>query len=244
MGWDIGEDPDDADFLKAVRGNTRVDLTTGFGPYLRSAVRIVSNIGETYGFVEDDRNTRLDLTELFAQFLQYRFNPLMGLIHDVAEKKTVAGEPSSITNWDLTDGVQHPLLSRLYPLWIEDVKDAVNQYGARGLAAAPAAFAGLSVSTYGNALKKGKINVMLDRVGYLPLPPTIPEGFDIRPRGKKAVEDMWVGILAQSISSQYGYLLALPPDQAKERIEKMARRARRSVEPLWVAHGARPATER
>ncbi len=84
---------------------------------------------------------------------------------------------------------------------------------------------------------------MLDRVVYLPLPPAVPEDFDIRPRGKKAVEDMWAGILAQSISAQYGYLLALTPDQAKERIEKMAARARRSVEPLWVAYGTRLAND-
>jgi len=54
---------------------------------------------------------------------------------------------------------------------------------------------------------------------------------------------MWVGILAQSISAQYGYLLTLPPDRAKERIEKMAARARRSVEPLWVAYGDRLAND-
>ena len=152
----------------------------------------------------------------------------------LAERETVVGEPSEMFNFDLRDGVRNPVMNNLVNLWMEDVKDAYNEWGPAGAALAfPLTFTGISVSTYGNALKSGEMIELLNDVDYRPQAPQAPTDIEVSPARKKYIEDMWAGILAEQLITNQITIQNMPQEVAQKFVGNLARIQRDKVEYLW-----------
>ena len=63
FGWDVGDDPDEADFGKFVKGNTRVDASFGFRPLCKNCYQINTSIASTHDLADADINTQHDVLQ-------------------------------------------------------------------------------------------------------------------------------------------------------------------------------------
>lgn len=142
-GADVEVDPRSTDFGKIKVGNTRIDMLGGFGQYLTLFGRQVT--GETkkgngdvksltegkYG--DDNRKT------IIARFFENKTSPVASYILNLLDGKNFKGEDVN---------VPEETLKLFLPMIYGDVKEAVEEYGAKGLTAAVPIMFGVGVSTY------------------------------------------------------------------------------------------------
>jgi hypothetical protein len=151
----VGWDPRSSDFAKLRFGNTRIDVLAGHQQLARLYAQLISGkvISSTTGREidlngSDSKNgfaragmTRLDV---LSRFMEAKASPLASLAITMLRGKDFLGKPVSIPN---------EVLTRLTPMPIQDVADAVRESGwGSGLIAAPAAVVGLGVQSYGPSL--------------------------------------------------------------------------------------------
>jgi len=173
VGW---KDPRSADFGKVKIGNTRLDFWTGYTQYARFLTQLVTAQRTT----ENGNITELNRKEVVDRFFQSKLAPLAGLMNDILAGQTYMGETMELD----TKSLSKQAWSRLAPLFIQDMADAINQEGPLGgFIAAPGMF-GVGVVTYTNeadkirnklAMQLGKSWDELDREQQLTLERSSPE---------------------------------------------------------------------
>lgn len=149
-GLSVSGDPRSADFAKIKTGNTRFDILGGFQQYIRLGAQLITNETVTSkgkvkelgkGYKADTRAT------MVGRFLRSKESPVMSFIHDYAEGKNVIGKKFEL---------KEELKDRFIPMIIQDITDAMKEYGPEGAAVAVPAMFGVSVSTYKPTSSKPK----------------------------------------------------------------------------------------
>jgi hypothetical protein len=90
-----------------------------------------------------DDNTQyrsLNRWDIIQRFMETKASPIASFVLTMLRGKTFTGQKADPSR---------ELLTRLIPMTIQDTYDALATYGARGLAVAPIAAAGLGTQTYG-----------------------------------------------------------------------------------------------
>lgn len=160
-GLQVDIDPRSTDFAKIRIGNTRLDITGGFAPYIRGFAQMimgqtknqdgkVTNVGysplQKFAPGVDQGpykpTTRLDVA---AKFFETKASPNAGAIMDALRGTDMVGNPLS---------VKGEATNLLTPLIVQDTYNAYQDLGAKGiLTVVPNAF-GVGVQTYTPKQKK------------------------------------------------------------------------------------------
>jgi hypothetical protein len=111
--WDLELDPTSADFGKMRIGNTSVDPWAGFRPYVTYFARM------TKAVAEGDLQPIDDIAE---QLARSKLSPAASFVWDAVSGRDFLGRPIKWTSLDFDNMV----LSRLTPLIIQDVKEAME----------------------------------------------------------------------------------------------------------------------
>jgi hypothetical protein len=143
MGANVGTDPEDSDFLKLKVGNTRYDLAAGQGQYLVLAARLLRHAN----------NARTGQKETFGggawstldRFARYKYSPILGAARNTMEGKNAIGEKTTFTK-EAFDLVK--------PIYLNDLYDAYQEEGWKGVGKNAPGFVGVGVQTYGDKPKK------------------------------------------------------------------------------------------
>jgi hypothetical protein len=124
-------DPDDPDWGKIRAGNMRVDIWGGF----QQPARVVARLG-TGTFRRED----FDPVEIIGRFAAFKFSPAATVPVEAVTGKTAVGEETTIPE---------TLARSAMPLVVRDIKEAWDEHGVKGAAAAGVLGAvGVGVSTY------------------------------------------------------------------------------------------------
>ncbi len=157
LGANIEIDPRSADFAKLKVGNTRLDIWSGYAQWVRFVAQLVTEQRKTAG----GNISELNRLEVVNRFLQSKFSPGAGLLLDVLRGESYAGEEVSLE----TTNLQRQAYTRLMPLFIQDMIDAVDQEGlAGGMVALPGLF-GIGVVTYMSPAQKLREKLTQDKYG-------------------------------------------------------------------------------
>jgi hypothetical protein len=152
-----------SDFLKFKVGNTRYDISGGFGPYMTfytKAVRHGINRSEL-GFLPEDVNSLGEniyygkgsyeptFGDTVDRFIRSKYSPVMSFIRDAYEGENVVGQRFDTTE---TDIFKNPITSRLMPMYLSDLAEVAENDGL-GMAAVSAPFGllGIGIGSYAPA---------------------------------------------------------------------------------------------
>jgi len=143
---DVEWNPLSTDFLKVRHGKTRVDITGGYQPILRTIAQLAAGKRKA---TETGRVYDVERTEIIGRFLQSKLSPHAGLAVDLWRGETFLGEKLSLAPTDVSKQVYE----RLAPLFIQDVIEAMRYQGltTTGIIA-PLAWHGIGVQTYPTTL--------------------------------------------------------------------------------------------
>lgn len=143
---DVEWNPLSTDFLKVRHKKTRIDITGGYQPLLRTIVQLAAGKRKA---TESGRIYDAERTEIITRFLQSKLSPHAGLAVDLWKGETFLGKKLKLSPAD----VSGQIYERLAPLFIQDVADAIRFQGL-GTAGviAPLAWHGLGVQTYSPTL--------------------------------------------------------------------------------------------
>ena len=137
-------DPRSGDFGKVIIGKTRLDIWRGYIQYARFMAQMATGERKSaYGNM-----SKVARADIAFRFLQSKSSPAFGLMVDLLKGENYMGEPL----FNETTGFIKTARNRLLPLAVQDVMDAMEQYGVNGLWTAAPAFLGVGVLTYVNDL--------------------------------------------------------------------------------------------
>ncbi len=149
-GAQVVTDPTNADFGKIKVGNTRYEITGGFTPYIRLIAQLQagkitsSTTGKTITLGEGYKPiTRYDI---ITRFLQSKENPVLAFVTDLARETNNIGEPLDFKTLDPT---KNEVLKNFVPLLLGDMRDAYQEWGAKGIGMAAPSIFGVGAQTYG-----------------------------------------------------------------------------------------------
>lgn len=154
---DVEWNPLSSDFLKVRHGKTRIDITGGYQPLIRTTWQLAYGKRKA---TETGRVYDVGRREIISRFLQSKLSPHAGLAVDLWRGETFLGKPLKPT----VVGVAEQVYNRAAPLFIQDVADAIKHQGL-GMAGiiAPLAFHGIGVQTYPTTLTQD-IRSLKDRL--------------------------------------------------------------------------------
>lgn len=147
-GANIETDCRSSDFGKVKIGNTRLDFFGGFGQLVRLICRIQS--GEIKN-LKDAKIVDKDASDTFKQYLFFKLAPPAQAAKNVLFPLVQGKRPVDFLGRDIEGGagpITDELLSSFIPLFFQDVKEAVEGEGLRGLGYAAPAFFGVGVQTF------------------------------------------------------------------------------------------------
>ncbi len=139
---DVEFDPRSADFLKMRIGETRIDPLAGFSQIMRFISREVTGQTKTAKgeIVTGEKFPYPTRADIAGRFAESKLNPHIGLLWSWMKGKGYLGEKFDI---------EQEALNRILPLYLQDVKDAVNEHGlAGGLSITAPGFYGMGVQVY------------------------------------------------------------------------------------------------
>ncbi len=156
--------PISTDFGRIKMGNTRVDFSGGFIPYIRLIAQLVTNrkitgAGKVVSLDEWPYGGRWGQ---FTSFTEMKFAPILSLVKDIMQGQDAVGNKIEWT----PKGIGKEAYKRLTPMVIQDTIDAVNEHGlVEGMAYGTLSFFGATVMTYEPTTGK-------TQVGGEKIPPT------------------------------------------------------------------------
>lgn len=134
-GWEVGTDPDEADFLKITNGTTRMDVLGSFGQTFRVLAIPVDDI------VNDRWNYETsNITEAYMKFLSFKLNPGTTIPLSIIGGRNIINQEQEISE---------TAVRAVTPLLIQEAYDAYELEGplqAAGTAAGT--FVGLGIQNY------------------------------------------------------------------------------------------------
>lgn len=138
---DVELDPRSTDFGRMRIGDTRIDTWAGFQPDIRMLAQLATGAGKSTVSGEVYEKGR---TETVLRRLQGILHPMAGTIVDVYMGQTFIGEQVEPTS----ETALRMMENRLLPMFFQDLKDAIEEYGPMGVIRALPAAAGATVLTY------------------------------------------------------------------------------------------------
>jgi len=189
---DVEWSPLSTDFLKVRHKKTRIDITGGYQPLLRTIVQLAAGKRKS---TESGRVYDAHRTEIISRFLQSKLSPHAGLAVDLWKGETFLGKKFKLS----PAGVSEQVYERLAPLFIQDVIDAIRFQGL-GTAGviAPLAWHGVGVQTYNPTLTQ-EVRSYKDR--------RAKEYFgvswdELGPEGQKAIKDYFPDIAVREAEAK------------------------------------------
>ncbi len=136
----IETDPRSTDFMKMRVGNTRIDPWGGYQQWVTLIARLLTNerkssTGEIVDVTKDD---------VTGRFVRSKLSPAAAAAWDVITGESFIGETISTARED----VQREAFNRLVPLFIQDVREAMEEDGWQGGLAASPGFFGWGITAY------------------------------------------------------------------------------------------------
>ena len=146
---DVELDPRSTEFGKFRVGNTRIDAWGGLQPIMRVVAqayggfplpskgqgRIKSAVGNVY---EAERTT------ILLRGVQGKLSPALGFLTDLLSGHTFIGEEITASG----SSIKTQAWNRLAPMWIQDLTDAIREWGPKGAVFGIGSFFGLGTLTY------------------------------------------------------------------------------------------------
>jgi hypothetical protein len=146
-GYEVETDPRSTDFAKIKNGETRIDITGGFQPYLRLIAQLATGERKNAkGKVEDvaeakfGQRTRWDLV---VDFFKNKLAPLPGYAAGWADQSKALPFDEGKEAFEL-----------IMPMYLSSIQEAYNQEGASSLWYGIPSFLGFGVQTYETREKK------------------------------------------------------------------------------------------
>ena len=145
--------PLSTDFGRIKMGNTRVDFSGGFIPYIRLIAQLITNrkitaAGELRSLDDWPYGGRWGQITSFAEM---KFSPVASAVRDIMQGHDAMGNPIEWT----PKGIGAEAYKRLTPMVIQDTIDAINEHGlVEGSIYGTLAFFGATVMTYEPTTKK------------------------------------------------------------------------------------------
>ena len=146
-GWKVGTNLLSADFGKVKKGNTRIDLTGGFGSYIRLGAQLWSGkmISSTTGKEIRVGEGYKPLTELqiLGRFAESKEAPVLSFITDLMRGENAVGEKITLPR---------AVVERFIPMVLSDVYDLLktqNLSPTEKVVAGTAGVFGAGLQTYG-----------------------------------------------------------------------------------------------
>jgi len=143
---DVELDPRSTDFGKIKVGPTRIDSWGGFQQIARTVAQIATGqrkdtvLGSIYS---------ADRLTVLSRFFQGKLSPAAGFIADLLRGSTFTGEELSAAPGQL----KAQAFNRLAPMFIQDVTDAVREWGPKGALLVSSGFFGTGTLTYETAFE-------------------------------------------------------------------------------------------
>jgi hypothetical protein len=141
---DVELDPRSTDFGKIRIGHQRLDPWGGFQQITRTVAQVATGeikaarTGEVY---DADRLVQL------GRYMQGKLSPAAGFLVDVMRGETMIGQEMTTSG----ESLKAQTWNRLVPMWWQDVKDAVDEYGAKGFIGVLPGALGWGTQTYKSA---------------------------------------------------------------------------------------------
>ena len=158
----LGADFRSADFSKIKMGNTRIDLSGGFGQYIRTALQVSLPLLEKLGLVEEaelvsSKSGRrmavgggfneTSVREILVRFFSHKQSPIASLIWDALGQRSHEGGEFKLGK---------ELLDRITPMIAEDIIDAAQDDPTklRAIIVGTLVMFGAGAQTYGPSAEK------------------------------------------------------------------------------------------
>lgn len=144
-GADVEVDSRSANWGKLKVGDTRVDLTAGFGPIIRLAARVSTEIAGGKGVKTDIGDFRdTDIRDALGIFIESKLAPSVSLGVDVAKGEAFGGRKLR-ADWET---VRTEALNRATPLFVQSIVEAIRVGGWPQAPLALGEMVGLGTMTY------------------------------------------------------------------------------------------------
>jgi hypothetical protein len=181
-GADVETDPRSSDFLKIKIGNTRLDVTGGFQPYVRFYAQfltgqqknintgVIKDIGwsPTQKIWKGEKQGPFKPTtrkDVLYRFFENKESPNMGEVTRLLQGTDAVGRPLGSDANPVTDGIAkatdtkvnkavNEVVNMFTPLIVADTYQAYQDLGAKGLLTAIPNAGGVGVQTYTPKAKK------------------------------------------------------------------------------------------
>lgn len=182
-GYDVEYDPRSTDFGRVRDGDTRHDVTGGFGQYITLFSRLATNQTKTTaGQIKElgvgyNPETRLSV---LGKFGVNKASPIAGFVASYLRGKDPVGKPFEpgvpITKAIVeapdksfvetsNEVLKDPVVKMFMPMFLQDVHEVLNEQGPEGLPALLPSFFGNSVYTYNNGPAFDRLGQPNDREG-------------------------------------------------------------------------------
>lgn len=161
----VGSEPTSADFGKIKTGDTRLDITGGFQPYIRLASqlamgKVTSTASGKVTELNSGKYGAPTKADKIGEFLASKESPVLSFLHEQFGRggQNVIGEEVPLSK---------AILERITPMFVGGAIDAYKEYGPAGLVTAPPSFFGVGVQTYKAKPKKEKASKSDDHWGFM-----------------------------------------------------------------------------
>jgi len=145
-GGKVELDPRSSEFAKMRVGDTRLDVWGGYSQYARFVAQMTTGQAKSASGNVYAQN-RWDTT---VKFMQSKESPAAGILTDILAGEDYAGKKLSLQ----PESIREQVISRIVPLFAQDLMDAYLQNGGWGALAAAPSFVGVGVVTYVDPVKK------------------------------------------------------------------------------------------
>lgn len=152
-GADVGDDPEDTDFGKFVIGNRRYDIFGGLLQPMRLILLSLKATDGAYFNVFTDDKINKDIRNEFFKFFEYKFNPVLGILHKAMFKEDPLTHKE--INWEEDWREQAWSFA---PITVQTFKEALDEdYSAMEVASVSIPeFFGVGVGVYEKKSKRKK----------------------------------------------------------------------------------------
>ena len=144
-GMPVEIDPRSANWGKLLIGPTRIDLTAGFGPIVRLAARLSTEVAGGKGVKTDLGDFRdMDIRDAVFAFVESKLAPSASIATEVTTGETFEGRKLE-ANWE---SARTMAMNRAVPLFVQSMVEAVREGGWPQLPWAAGEMIGLGTMTY------------------------------------------------------------------------------------------------
>jgi hypothetical protein len=140
-GADVEDDPRSSDFGKIRFGNVRLDFWAGFQQYARAITQVITAERKT---TTTGKIVELKREDVIEAFVRSKLSPGIGFFVDLIYGETMIGQEMTLDS----DDVKEQAWNRLVPLFLQDMIEAIDEFGLGGAFLAFPGLFGACVQAY------------------------------------------------------------------------------------------------